>query len=223
MKLYIFNLVIIIQSIAFAQYEKIEKFYKAQTLVPQTTYKQAIDRKNKWKTHGEKFDEFLGIAAYSNKAGGGGKYQCTELVHRFLNGVYGIPTKIGNGMGHANILVQNEFLYFKENTYQYLGEKAVKMTLLKNGRSEEPPAPSSVINFNIGKAGHVAVVRYVEYLNDESVNVYLFEQHGYPTLKPNQDSPIHKVLFKKSENGTWSGERVKGIGTPLFWLNFRLI
>lgn len=223
MKFLIFGIFSLIHVIVFAQYEKIEKFYDPQTLVPQTTRDQALGRKNEWKSHGVQFDNFLSIPAYSNKAGGGGKYQCTELVHRFLNGVYGIPTQIGNGMGHARVLIQNEFSRFGQQTYNYLGGKVVKMKLLKNGLSHEPPAPSSAINFEIGKAGHVAIVRYVEYINESAVNIYLFEQHGYPTLKPGQDSPIHKIRFNKSNNGVWSGERVQGIGQPSHWLNFRLI
>lgn len=223
MKTLVFNLVFLMQTVVLAQYEKIEKFYDSNTLVPQTTFTEALGRKNKWKSHGVQFDELFSIPAYSNKAGGDGKYQCTELVHRFLSGVYGVPTRIGIGMGNANVLIQNEYSRFGQQTYAYMGKQVVKMKLLKNGVSKEPPAPSSAINFEIGKAGHVAIVRYVEYVNESAVNVYLFEQHGYPTLKPGQDSPIHKIRFNKSNNGLWSGERVQGIGQPSYWLNFRLI
>lgn len=223
MRNYLLISFLLIKTVAFAQYQSTEKLYDAQTLIPNINYSEALDRKNVWRHHGLEFDNFLGVRAFSNKAGGNGMYQCTELVHRFLKNIYGIPTKIGNGMGNANKLIQNEFSVFGKNTYMYRDEKPVKMKLLKAGLAKEPPAPSSAINFDIGKAGHVAIVRYVEYVNDNTVYIYLFEQHGYPVLLAGQSSPIHKVKLIKSKEGFWYGEKTPGIGKPLYWINFKLI
>jgi len=219
--LFIFLFCVLTQSVAFAQLAKIKGFYEPRTLVPHLSYTNNVNRVNHWKNHGQVFDTFYGVNAYSNKRGGSGKYQCTELVHRFLERIYGIPTKIGIGMGNANVLLQREKKKFGANIYSYKGIK-VKMKLKAHGVSKEPPAPASAINFKIGAAGHTAIVRYVEYINDKTVRVYLFEQHGYPVLKPGQASPVASIKFTKTSSGVWKGETVRGIGTPLFWLNFEI-
>lgn len=216
----IFAFVLLSQSMTHAQLAKIKGFYEANTLVPNLSYSNNVNRVNHWKNHGEVFDSFYGVNAYSNKRGGNGKYQCTELVHRFLARIYGIPTKIGIGMGNANVMLQRENKRFGANTYFYKGVK-VKMKLKAQNLSKEPPAPASAINFRIGSAGHVAIVRYVEYVDQKTVRVYLFEQHGYPVLKPGQASPVASIKFTKTSQG-WRGESVKGIGTPLFWMNFEI-
>lgn len=220
-KFLLFILFLVAQSVAGAQYAKIKGFYEPRTLVPNISYYGNADRANHWKKHGEVFDMFYGVNAYSNKRGGNGKYQCTEVVHRFLERIYGIPTKIGMGMGNANVLLQREKKKFGANTYSYKGVK-VKMKLKANGTSKEPPAPASAINFKIGAAGHTAIVRYVKYVDSKTVRVYLFEQHGYPVLKPGQASPITSIKFTKSSQGFWKGETVKGTGVPYYWLNFEV-
>ncbi len=69
---------------------------------------QQIPKNNTWKKYGQSFDEFYGVQAFSNHEDGkGGTYQCTELVHRFMREVYGVPTRIGMGLGHAKDLAKN--------------------------------------------------------------------------------------------------------------------
>lgn len=222
LKFIIFILCVGTQSVAFAQFAKIKGFYEPRTLVPNISYAGNANRINYWKKHGEVFDSFYGVNAYSNKRGGNGKYQCTEVVHRFLERIYGIPTKIGTGMGNANVLLQREKKKFGANTYLYKGLK-VKMKLKANGTSKEPPAPASAINFKIGAAGHTAIVRYVEYVDSKTVRVYLLEQHGYPDLKPGELSPITSIKFTKSSQGFWKGETVQGTGVPYYWMNFEIL
>lgn len=201
--------------------EKIRALYEARTLLPEISREQALGRKNRWQTSGIVFDIFHGIKAYGNVRNG--KYQCTELVHRFLNNIYGVPTKVGNGMGHAKYVLQNFKNRFGGETWMYSGKTPVKMNLHGNKESSEPPAPASVINFK-GKtskgAGHTAVVRYVEFISSSEVRVYLFEQHGFPELAPGEDSPIRSLVFKKSAEGTWGSEYVMGIGQTVQWINF---
>lgn len=195
--------------------------YNKTTLVPKFSRSLTIEKTLYWRKHGEIYDRFLGVPAYSNRTDG--KYQCTELVHRYLNQIFGIPTKIGIGMGHANIMLQNEYAAFSKKTYDYQKTQKVKMNLLANARASEPPAPGSVINFSIGKAGHVAVVRYVDFLSPDLVKVYLFEQHGYPRHRAGDVSPIVSILFKKLPNNKWSGQTVRGTGRPLYWINFEKV
>ncbi len=47
--------------------------------------------------YGKDFDTYMGVVAYGNREKG--KYQCTELVHRFFKNVYNVPTQIGLGLG----------------------------------------------------------------------------------------------------------------------------
>jgi hypothetical protein len=128
-----------------------------------------------WQSPGVAYDQFMGVKAISNRYRG--QYQCTELAHRFIHDLLGVPTRVGNGLGNANVLVQNLYSRFGTRTYSYK-DKQVRLNFIHS--KDEPPAPGSLINFEIGKFGHIAVVRYVEVLNENQLRVYLIEQHGFP-------------------------------------------
>lgn len=197
----------------------LNSLYQQNTLMIQVP-RTEIQRNNKWGKMNVAFDSSMGVSAFSNKKGG--KWQCTELVHRFLNKVYGVPTKIGNGMGHANILVQNLAGKFGASTFKFKNLD-VQMVLRKDGISAEPPAAGSVINFAIGKFGHTAVVRYVEVVDENTVKAYLFEQHGFPSVKAGDNKPIRVITFNRSNEGQWSGERLLGAGQSIYWINFKVL
>lgn len=179
-----------------------------------------IQKVNIWGKMSVPFDKFMGVIAYSNVKGG--KWQCTEVAHRFLNNIYGVPTKVGNGLGHANKVVQNIYNTFGAKTYKFQNLK-VKMALHKNTLSSEPPAAGSIMNFDVGKFGHVAVVRYTQVIDANTVEIYLFEQHGFPKNKVGEKKSIRSVTFNRSSDGTWVGERVLGIGQPMYWINFKVL
>lgn len=194
----------------------LDSFYNKNTLLIPTP-RSEIQKNNTWKSHGVAYDKFMGVTAYANKRNG--KFQCTEVTHRFLNDVFGVPTKVGNGMGHANVLTQNFAKTFGNDTFKYKDQN-IKMTLRQNGNSAEPPAVGSPINFQSGKFGHIAIVRFVEVIDNNTVRVHLFEQHGFPKHKIGAKKEIRSIDFTKSANGKWSGERVLGIGQVLYWINF---
>lgn len=197
----------------------LNSLYEAKTLMIAVPRRE-IQKNNKWQKMNVAFDNSMGVSAFSNKKGG--KWQCTELVHRFLKTVYGVPTKIGNGMGHANVLIQNLAEKFGESTFKFKNLD-VQMVLRKDGISVEPPAAGSVINFAIGKFGHTAVVRYVEVVDTNTVKAYLFEQHGFPSVKVGDNKPIRVITFNRSDEGRWTGERLLGAGQSLYWINFKVL
>lgn len=170
-----------------------------------------------WKSHGAVYDQFLGVEAYSNNRNG--RYQCTDLVHRFLAKVYKVPTSLGIGLGHADVMLSNIYGRFGKQTFKF-GLKSLKMRLLRNSSASEPPTVGSAVNFASGSYGHVAIVRDVEFLSASSVKVYLFEQHGFPKWSTGEKKPLRSVVFKKNRSGSWGAAKVQGVGTAIVWLNF---
>lgn len=166
-----------------------------------------------WKNFGQSFDSFKGVNAYANKPNGaGGKYQCTELIHRFLNSLYGIPTKIGMGLGDAKDLASNLAARFGNVTVKnsLTGNRNGKLVYFRPGCSPHPPVVGSIISMELKKYGHIGIVRKVEKINDSQVVYYFFEQHGTMKLKVNQQIQRTKVIFTKDKNGNWSGDDVIG-------------
>lgn len=199
----------------------IRSYYSRRTLLL-SNKKSDINRINRWQKNGVAYDYFKNVPAYSNRRNG--RYQCTELVHRFFREVYRVPTRLGIGMGHASRLTQNIKRRFGGRLYE-INNNRYRMALLKNGRAQEPPAPGAAINFKIGKFGHIAIVRYVKPISKSKVRVYLIEQHGFffTNRKPGTRKPIRSLLMTRSRSGTWSGGYTSGIGRPLYWLNFRRV
>jgi len=206
---------ILFSNLCFAA--QLQDFYSPQTLLIQVGEGE-IMHTPVWKNHGEEFDRFLDVPAYSNQRNG--FYQCTELAHRFLKSRYGIPTQLGIGLGNAKDVVQNIAARFRNGVYSY-DNQSIRLVLKNSGEATEPPAPGSALNFDIGSMGHVAIVRYVEVISDNSVRAYLIEQHGFPTWQPGQAHPIRSVLFTKNASGKWAATRVTGVGLALSWINFQ--
>jgi hypothetical protein len=203
----------------FAQAAEYSDVYSADTLIIQVP-KSEIEQVPIWKNHGERYDSFMGVSALSNIAKGG-QYQCTELAHRFLNEIFGIPTKIGIGLGNANVVVQNISQRFGNATYRY-GDYSVRLKYESTKLAKEPPTVGSAINFG-GTYGHVAIVRYVEVINASKVKVYLIEQHGFPTWRPGDAHPIRSLVFLKNQAGKWAANNTPGLGVVIGWINFKVI
>jgi hypothetical protein len=194
-------------------------FYPKDTLQV-AAQESDVHRENTWRGPGEVYDSFLGVEAYSNSQNG--KFQCTELAHRFLRKTYGIPTAIGKGMGNANEVLANIFSRFGAGTFSYQG-RGLRMRFWKNGAAGEPPAAGSAINFASGTLGHVAIVRYAAREADSRIRVYLFEQHGFPHWAVGEKMPVRFLDLTRNEQGKWEGKTKAHIGTPVSWLNFQVV
>ncbi|MCC2679239.1 MAG: hypothetical protein K0R29_1815 [Pseudobdellovibrio sp.] len=212
-----FTAFILFSNFCFAA--QLQDFYSPQTLLINVGEGE-IQHTPIWKNHGEEFDRFLNVPAFSNQRNG--FYQCTELAHRFLKTTFGIPTQLGIGLGNAKDVVQNIAARFRSGVYSFNSQN-LRLILKNSGEATEPPAPGSALNFDIGPMGHVAIVRYVEVVNATTVKVYLIEQHGFPTWQPGHAHPIRSVVFTKNITGKWAAARVPGVGLALSWINFQII
>jgi hypothetical protein len=170
-----------------------------------------------WKKYGEPFDHFLGVTAYSNKPNGrGGKFQCTELIHRFISNVYGLPTRIGLGLGNANVLAKNLEGFFKNKTGVFKNSSnKVVLRYFENNRTLFPPTVGSIISLKAGQFGHIAIVRKIETLDKDSLRAFLFEQHGELKFYEGQIKPIRKLDFNRGKEKYWNNPRAIGWLVPL--------
>ena len=101
-----------------------------------------------WREYGKTVETYLGIDAYSNGSGSPeSDWQCTELVHRFVSDIFGIPSRIGLGMGHGKDLAAGLVGYHKDRigTSERLGDMRVRLEYFKSGTTAYlagPPDPS---------------------------------------------------------------------------------
>ena len=171
-----------------------------------------------WREYNKLFDTYLGVKAYCNKSKGqGGKHQCTTLAHRFIREVYGIPARIGIGLGHGQDLAYRVGSYFKNTAgkTRLTNNKKVRLVYFENNRSRYPPVNGSIISFKWKKYGHVAVVKKVEYLSESKIIVYMFEQHGTKSLQINETVKRSKYELVREKNGLWHGHKVVGWLSPV--------
>jgi len=172
-----------------------------------------------WNSYGKPFDKFMGVTAFSNKANGkGGKYQCTELIHRFIDQVYGIPSKIGMGLGHAKNVVGGIVRFF-DKVYE-TPQGRIKLVHYK-ASSRKLPVVGSVISFAsgpYGKFGHVAVVRQTELLSDDEFKIILFEQHGKRRFEVGKVKPLSEIKFFRDSEDRWNTNHTVEWLTPEFVL-----
>ena len=157
------------------------------------------------------FDSYMGVVAYGNKKRG--RYQCTELVHRFFKTIYNVPTRIGLGLGHGKDLSFNltRFANTHNPTLQMESQKTIplKFVFIDNGCSSQLPVPGSSISFSKTKYGHVAIVRKVEMLTEEVALLHLFQQNGTYFLLEES-----RYLLVKDSKGHWRGRHVVGWSIP---------
>ncbi|HEX7676213.1 MAG TPA: CHAP domain-containing protein [Bdellovibrio sp.] len=169
-----------------------------------------------WGNFGDVFDSFEGVDAYSNKPGtGGGKYQCTELAHRFMHDVYGVPTRLGIGLGDGDKLAKNMATRFKNVVLENpntQGKKA-RLAYVENKCSGNAPVVGSMVSIKYSKWGHVGIVRDAKMLDDNHMQITLFEQHGVMRLKAGEKTKRTQFVLTKDASGHWSGPNVVG------WIN----
>jgi hypothetical protein len=165
-----------------------------------------------WGKFGSKVESYYGVTAYSNGARKSGrKYQCTELIHRFLTEVYGIPSSIYLGLGHGKYLAKNIAEYHKSvvGTSDTLAGYSIRLENFINKKSIYPPVVGSIVSmyFDSQKKGygHVGIIREMK-VNDEGfLEATLFDQHGFAHKEAGIPIQADHLLFEKDVNGNWIG------------------
>ena len=178
------------------------------SLIPEQAPKNMI-----WGKYGSKIESFYDVVAYSNGAKKTNrKYQCTELIHRFLTKVYGIPSKIGMGLGHGKNLAKNIAKRYQSTLGKsnHLGSYTIQLENFDNKKSIYPPVVGSIVSmyFNSSKTGfgHVAIIRNITENEDGSLKATLFDQHGLIHKTDNMEIQPDVIFFKKDSTGNWNGQ-----------------
>lgn len=179
---------------------------------------QAEPRTYQWREFGQPVGSYMGVVAYAHGRDGDprnenpqGLYQCTELAHRYLRDVFGVPTRIGLGLGHGVDLARKVAQRFEGQSFYggLTGDMPVQLEYFANGTSACRPTVGSVVSIAMpmpdGEAtpGHVAIVRDLE-ADGLAYNATLFEQHGGATLQPGDEVPAGRVRFERID-GAWVG------------------
>ena len=102
-----------------------------------------------WGSKGEPIESYLGITAYSNGDAPKGQryYQCTELVHRFMREIWGIPTRLGLGMGHGVDLAKGMASFLNTPMIgERAGNRAINLEYFENDRALHPPVVGSIVS-----------------------------------------------------------------------------
>ena len=165
-----------------------------------------------WGTFGSEIESFYGVTAYSNGARKSGrKYQCTELVHRFLTEVYGIPSSINLGLGHGKFLAKSIADFHKSSigTSNKLDGYSVRLENFQNRRSEFPPVVGAIVSMYFDSRqegyGHVGIIREIKINDDGMLEATLFDQHGFAHQEENIPIKADRLLFEKDQFGNWNG------------------
>lgn len=148
-----------------------------------------------------------------------GENQCTNLVSRYLNGLYGLTTsdKPWEKMSKEE---RENYSSAKKKGKAFgipnggkvaadLAENFGDMfSLFNNGDATSPPAIGAVLSMKYGKTGHVAIVKAVK-LDGDKAYVQLIEQNV-----GSGEGPIKNrvAIFSKDENGHWSGKGKTKLG-----------
>ncbi len=171
-----------------------------------------------WREFGEPFASYHGIVAYAHGKDGDprrenaqGLYQCTELVHRYLNQTYAVPTRIGLGLGHGVDLARGVAERFGGETFTggVTGDTPVTLRYFADGKDSCRPMVGSVVsiamNYDDGtpSPGHVAIIRALEPDSGELIAT-LFEQHGGSSLSPGDEISAGQIRFSRVDGG-WTG------------------
>lgn len=166
-----------------------------------------------WKAFGEVIETYLGVSAISNGAATTDRrYQCTELIHRFLREMYGLPSRIGLGLGHGKDLARGVGTRFANPTRSngIITDYVIHLEYFEGGKSRFPPVVGSIVSMYFNRAGtgygHVGIIRTLDRNDDGSVSGLLFDQHG--SMHNTVGIPIQSdtVIFNSDGNGYWSGQ-----------------
>ncbi len=172
----------------------------------------------RWGKYGQVIEEQFGVKAFANKENGeGGKYQCVELIHRYLNQRFVAPEKKAQGMGNADVVSKNTVHFYRGKTFfDPVTQKKFELSYLENSCSKSAPHVGGIISLALSQYGHVGIIKEVRKIDENTLVLSLFEQHGIMKLKPGQSAPRTLVTLKKDKFGKWRGEKVIG------WINFAI-
>lgn len=171
-----------------------------------------------WGEFGAPFDAAFGVTAFAHgrigdprRENAQGLYQCTELVHRYLRQTWGIPTRIGLGLGHGVDLARGLADRFGSETWAGgIASAPVTLTYFANGRSACRPTVGGVVSIAMPyddgapSPGHVAVIRALHVESDTVLIATLFEQHGGDSLDPGDEIAPGRIRFERRD-GAWTG------------------
>jgi len=186
-----------------------------------------------WGAYGDVIESFHGIAAYSNGNRQSDRtYQCTELVHRFIREIWGLPTRLGLGMGDGKDLAKGMADRFgSPQTSALANGQLISLEYFPNGSSPFPPVVGSIVSMHFNSSlkgpGHVAIIRKIEPLSEGKFQAILFDQHGAAQDKINIPIEYDVVDFTRDRDGNWSGEvyswKYKRFYPTTGWTNVELI
>jgi len=182
-----------------------------------------------WAPYGEAFHVFAGIDALSNGGADSGRcYQCTELIARFVRDVYGFDAAYCGGYGDGRVAAKGYASKFSgaTATSRAIAPFRVSLRYSANGRSTCRPVVGSILSAEIGKAGHVAIIRDLRTLADGSLEAVLFAQHGFTYGRVGEPVTADKARFTKDASGVWSGVYLPRQGAEravVGWTNARIV
>lgn len=186
--------------------------------VVQLNAQRAPDR-SRWGDYGDVLETYYGVNAYSHgqdgdpgRTDGSGRYQCTELVHRYLRDVYAVPSRIGLGLGNGVDLAQGVARHWGRRSWTggVTGATPVTLRYYANGAARCRPVVGSIVSIAIptrggGRGlGHVAIIRALDEDNGALRGV-LFEQHGGADYAPDHVVRPGTVRFERDGDGVWRG------------------
>ena len=161
-----------------------------------------------WTDYGAPFDSFYGVIAYSNGRRSSPRYyQCTELVHRFVREVYGIPTMLGMGLGHGKDLARGIAVHFAdtEGSSGLIAPYQITLRYFANGESTVLPTAGSIVSLLIGRHGHVGIIRSITPISTDRSEATLFAQHGGMRSEVGTTFKPEKIIFTRDSRGRWHG------------------
>jgi Protein of unknown function (DUF1566) len=170
---------------------------------------------------GNTLGSYMGVTAYMNNADGLGVYQSTDLAFRFAKNILHLtkPAKpAGKNLAAAN---KDKAGYIVLN-----GTRTNIIAKYYPTRSTIPPVNGSIISQtssvvvydaagNPRKPGHVSIAKKIVKINDNTLDVYLFEQNW---IAGSLIADSRKMRFTRNAAGEWTGKttlRNKAVG----WLN----
>ncbi|GAM99646.1 hypothetical protein U91I_03301 [alpha proteobacterium U9-1i] len=171
-------------------------------------------REMRWGRFGDVVDQYYGVDAYSHgqedeprRSDGSGRYQCTELIHRYLREVHHVPSRLGLGLGNGVDLAEGVASRWGGQAWSggLTGETPISLRYYEAGVSICRPTIGAIVSFSMGRGpGHVAIIRALHEENGALIAT-LFEQHGGGSYQPDEMVRAGHVRFVRDENGAWNG------------------
>lgn len=183
--------------------------------------------------YGQPLMEWLGVTTFANDLRGRKKYQCTELVHRFVRTVFGFETRLGLGMGHGYSLARGMSRHFEEKTTISPHTDGTVVMVYEGTTNcsleNQRPHVGSVISFqhDRSKYGHTGVVRSIEKISDNEIELRLLEQNIFPrgykknnSVQYSYHDKKYRLVYKDNVWQTPEEDKNKNYFYASGWINF---